>query len=258
MNKKKLLTLALVIVLIAILSFTTLAWFTDTDEVTNTFTVGSVKIVQNEQQIDDKTGALEDFEQGKMLLPIVNTKDPAADPNYQDKIVTVTSTGNNDAYVRTWIAIPKALVDYLVLDLNTVTEGEGWYRQETPPTTTVDGIEYVCYCFVYTPILTPGATTPAVLNGVYLDALVDIKDNPETESTNREFCKWNSETNACEFSGFEIANAAGQILSEVNVLVATQAVQAQGFADAHTALNSAFGEPAHETSVPWYVAPANP
>lgn len=41
MNKKKVLSLSLVIVLIAILSFGTLAWFNDADKVTNTFYVAS-------------------------------------------------------------------------------------------------------------------------------------------------------------------------------------------------------------------------
>lgn len=39
MNKKKLLSLALVVCMIAILSFSTLAWFNDTDSVTNEFFV---------------------------------------------------------------------------------------------------------------------------------------------------------------------------------------------------------------------------
>lgn len=41
MNKKKLLSLALVVIMIAILSFSTLAWFNDADEVTNRFYVAS-------------------------------------------------------------------------------------------------------------------------------------------------------------------------------------------------------------------------
>lgn len=41
MNKKKLLSLALVVVLIATISFGTLAWFNDKDEVTNTFMVAN-------------------------------------------------------------------------------------------------------------------------------------------------------------------------------------------------------------------------
>ena len=41
MNKKKLLSLALVAIMIAILSFSTLAWFNDSDEVTNKFHVAT-------------------------------------------------------------------------------------------------------------------------------------------------------------------------------------------------------------------------
>lgn len=41
MNKKKLLSLSLVIIMIAILSFSTLAWFNDKDEVTNQFHVAT-------------------------------------------------------------------------------------------------------------------------------------------------------------------------------------------------------------------------
>lgn len=40
MTKKKLLSLSLVVIMIAILSFSTLAWFNDSDDVTNNFYVG--------------------------------------------------------------------------------------------------------------------------------------------------------------------------------------------------------------------------
>ena len=47
--KKKILVLSIVIILLttAVVGGS-LAWFTDTDSATNTFTVGSVKIAQNE------------------------------------------------------------------------------------------------------------------------------------------------------------------------------------------------------------------
>ncbi len=40
MNKKKLLSVSIVVMMIAILSFSSLAWFTDTDSATNDFTIG--------------------------------------------------------------------------------------------------------------------------------------------------------------------------------------------------------------------------
>ena len=40
MSKKKLLSLAVVAIMIAILSFSSLAWFTDNDSATNDFQIG--------------------------------------------------------------------------------------------------------------------------------------------------------------------------------------------------------------------------
>lgn len=241
-NKKKLFAIALAVCLIAILSFGTLAYFTDTDSVTNTFTIGSIKVQQHE-----KDGAGNDFVQDQTMLPIVNTEDPSADVNYIDKVVTVENTGKNPAYIRTWIAIPTALKDYLHLDTDTTN---GWVMQWALPTTTVDGVKYTCYCYVYSSELASGKTTPALLKGVYLDAKVDVKTNPA--SGNLEFCM-PDDNGGYTYSGFAVQDAEGTAY-KVNVLVATQAVQREGFADAQAALNAAFGEPIHETSVPWYVA----
>ena len=47
--KKKLMVTALAVALVAIAVGGTLAWFNDTDEVTNVFTVGSVDIEQKEK-----------------------------------------------------------------------------------------------------------------------------------------------------------------------------------------------------------------
>ena len=244
-TKKKALTLALVIALLAIAVVGgSLAWFTAEDEAVNTFTVGSIKIVQHEQQ-HDETGALEDFEQNKTLLPIVNINDPASDDNYEEKIVTVENTGKNDAYIRTWIAIPKALEGYLILDTD---ETQGWAKQWWSPYPTLNGMEYICYCYVYTNVLEAGKTTPVLLNGVYLDAATDVQKNPATG--NMEFCKRNAETGEFDFTGVAVMDAEGTAYN-VNVLVATQAVQAEGFNDAQQALNASFGEPIHDSSVPF-------
>ena len=96
----------------------TLAYFTDTDQKTNTFTAGGVKIDLIEQQVNDGGTALEDFKQNQVLMPIVGSaqgdKDSFGQPvaeNYIDKIVTIKNTGNSDAYVRAYFAIPTALDD---------------------------------------------------------------------------------------------------------------------------------------------------
>lgn len=112
--KKKIIAISAVVALLALLAMSTsLAWFSDNDEVTNVFTVGSVKIEQNEVGADGNA-----FVQDQDLMPIVNVNDPAADENYIAKVVDVTSTGENPAYVRTHIAVPTKLVGTLLLDLS--------------------------------------------------------------------------------------------------------------------------------------------
>ena len=225
--KKKILAIALVVSMLAIAVVGgSLAWFTDTDEATNTFTIGSVEIRQNE-----------DFAQDSQLLPVVDMDNPSADPSYVKKIVSVSNTGKNDAYVRTFVAVPKALNNKLILD---AASGSNWVEQWAWPTVTVGNTEYIVHCFVNNEVLAPNTNSGDVLKGVYLDASVDIKANPDNNNQ-REFC-W-MENGELVFSGFAVNEN-----TKVDVLVVTQAVQAQGFDDAQQALNAAFGEPKDVTA----------
>ena len=110
--KKKILSIALVIALIAIMVSGTLAYFTAEDEVTNTFTIGSVKIE-----------IVEDFQEPQTMIPVVKVDE--SDPNYINKDARVKNVGANAAYVQMYVAIPKALDDaqaFVVVDANT----DGW------------------------------------------------------------------------------------------------------------------------------------
>ncbi|MDY2982457.1 MAG: SipW-dependent-type signal peptide-containing protein, partial [Eubacteriales bacterium] len=121
--KKRIVTIALVVALVAIAAVGTLAYFTDTDEATNTFAVGNVeiKLIEQQRQADEegnKTTNLENFEQDKKLYPIVGSaqgeKDALGMPtakNYVDKMVTIQNTGSEKAYIRAYFAIPSALDD---------------------------------------------------------------------------------------------------------------------------------------------------
>lgn len=238
--KKKILALALVVAMLAIAVVSgSLAWFTDTDEATNTFTVGSVKIEQKEE-----------FKQDSQLLPIVNTKNPEKDPSYRVKKVWVENTGKNEAYVRTFIAVPKALDGKLILDLDNVSgHRPDWNEEKTNLTIWEDGIEYVVHCYVYTNKLgvdRNNRTTSVLLKGVYLDASVDVQENPD--SGKMEFC-WKNKKGDMVYSGFAVEDS-----TKVNVLVATQAVQAQGFNNAQQALNDAFGKAEDIASLPDFSA----
>lgn len=237
--KKKLFTLMLVIMLLSIaIVGGSLAWFTAEDEVTNTFTVGSIKVTQNETDSDGNA-----FIQNQFMLPIVNTITPSADDNYIEKVVTLTNDGKNEAYVRTWIAVPKELADeYLALDLD-LSQRSGWIEVRHNPDWIVG--EYELYCYYNENVLAPNEKTPALLNGVYLKPHTDVQANPNNNGV-LEFCMWNPQTNAFVFSGFP-AYASER---PVEVVVITQAVQAEGFNNALEALNRAFGMPS-ETNNPF-------
>ena len=187
----------------------TLAWFTDTDEVKNVFTIGSVEIVQNETNADGSA-----FTQNQQLLPIVNTADPAADGNYIDKIITVSNTGKNPAYIRTYIAVPKALLGVLQIDVKT----DNWSFVDSAETS-IGGMSHMVYYFDYNYALTPQETSDKLLQGVYLDAATDLNvyRDANGQVTHAYFV----------FGGSEITgvNAA----QPISVYVATRAVQMEGF-----------------------------
>ena len=126
--KKKVLAISLAVALIAIMVSGTLAYFTDNDEVTNTFTIGSVliEIFENNEETTNDTIKFD-----KPMTPVVKTT-PSEDESYIHKAVKVKNTGLNAAYIRTHLAIPTKLVGYLVLDLNTA---DGWTQVGTATVT---------------------------------------------------------------------------------------------------------------------------
>ena len=228
--KKKILALSLAVALLAIVVSGTLAYFSDTDEVTNTFTVGSVKIeiFENNEATDEDT-----MEFTKPLTPVVNVADPGRDASYIHKAVKVQNTGLNEAYIRTCLAIPTKLVGYLVLDVNTA---DGWTQVGTA---TVTG-DYTVYTYDYTSGVEAGNFTPDLLKGVYLASDVDLE---EDTNGNLWFVKKTNGviTHRSDFMAHE-KTASGYVSTTVNVLVASQAIQTQGFNEGATsALNTGFG-----------------
>ena len=117
--KKKITAIALIVAILAVgVIGGSLAYFTDKDNATNTFTAGGVKIDLIEQQVNKEGTALEAFKQDQVLMPIVGSAQgekaaqgqPVAE-NYIDKIVTIKNTGKSAAYVRAYFAIPSDLDD---------------------------------------------------------------------------------------------------------------------------------------------------
>ena len=250
--KKKITALCLCVALLAVAVVgASLAYFTDTDNATNTFTVGNVAIDLIEQERDGN-GGLKAFENGKKLSPIVGSaqgeKDGYGMPtakNYVDKMVTIENTGSEAAYIRAYFAIPAALddgyetfnagmnvlhfnfgnkvVNGVVISTEGVewqwTHGSKWNYFET----TIGNIKYNVYYADYYKALDPKATTEQLIQGVYLDKSFDMKDGK-----------------AYAF-GKELTVDEGWNWNEISCPVFAVACQADGFDNAADAITAAFG-----------------
>ena len=249
--KKKIVALCLCVALAVVaIGGATLAYFTDTDEATNTFTAGGVMIGLIEQERDGQ-GGLQEFTQDQVLMPIVGSaqgeKDDLGQPvaaNYVDKIVTIQNTGKSDAYARAYFAIPSALDDGYetfnaganVLHFNFGNEdgastygvqwiwkhGDKWNYFET----TIDGVAYNVYYADYYQPLAAGATTEQFVSGVYLD-----------KSFNQQDGKYYAFGEEIDLSG--LISDDGELT--VKCPVKAVAVQAAGFASVDAAITEAFG-----------------
>lgn len=245
--KKKILALALVVCLAVVaVAGATLAYFTDTDEATNVFVAGNVKIELIEQQRNADGTALEDFAQGKELNPIVGSAQGAKDQfglptaeNYVDKIVTVKNLAK-DAYVRVYVAVPAALENndasknVLHWNIGNKFTAAGDYTGNSnvadydanmgkvvqlAGTTTIKGIEYNVYYQTYKKALTKDEVTgSAFMVGMYLDEHVDF--NGTNYTINGQVIDFD--------------------LSNVEIPVFAVGVQAAGFDTADAAIDAAF------------------
>ena len=227
--KKKLLTTLSVVLILGLAALGILAYLTDTDSDVNVMTLGNVSIEQIEQE-RNANGELVDFTQNKALYPAVYSEGiltwddtkveingteynvfDASMKNVLDKIVTVKNTGKSDAYVRTVIAFesPEGFNDELLhINYNsTDTETGDWEY------VTIEGNRYVVTTFTYKEKLAAGATSAPSLMQVYLDPAAT-----------------NEDVAACDGNGN----------GTYDILVLSQAVQTEGFADAATALETAF------------------
>ena len=234
--KKKLLVAAIaVIMVVTAIAGTSLAYLKDTDSAKNVMTAGNVKIQQNELDRDGN-----DFEPNQKLLPAVITGALTKNAdglwtdsinNEIDKIVTVTNTGTESAYIRTIIAFETqrhykegSSTDFTNLhDVYLGVNGSFDYLDQY---ITIDGVEYCLAAYTYKGAsgdgkIAAGETTESSLRQIFLspDATNDFYDLFGTE---------------------------------YNILVVSQAVQTEGFAGADAALNAAFGEITEAKATEWF------
>lgn len=233
--KKKVLVVALSVVMIAILSLSSLAYFTAQDSVDNTFTVGSVQIDIYEN--DDHTPSATNYL--GQLVPVVNTNDPSLDPNYIPKEVEVLNTGDNPAFIRLHLAFPTALEGYLHWDMNTT----GWNLVRTSSYDI-----YTVYTYDFNAAVVPTESTSALLEGVYLGSDVDLEADV---NGNLVFIKRdgsNTINSGVIAHYYDDVNNTYES-ANISILVAAEAIQSEGFENltATQALNTGFGN----TGNPW-------
>lgn len=254
-SKKKIIAVASIFGVGALLlSSRSLAYFTDKDNKSGVFTFGDVDVSLNQQQRKvvngERTTTLETFQQKKTLYPLAGSltttdslKLPTAE-SYADKVVTVENTSTTAAWVRAYVAIPATLdrfykafagevenksalhVDYGKSTSGATTAGVNWdwgtedrlHRFET----TMDDIGYHVYYADYMTTLAGGATSERLIQGLYLDS--DVSVNAAGNLTLGETV----------FSSLTTD-------SEIDCPVFIVAVQANGFSDAASAVEAAFG-----------------
>lgn len=248
LNRKWLLLVALVLS-VAMATTGTLAYLTDDDADVNTMTLGKVSIVQNEQEWNDDKTALEEFTQDKPLLPYVGTLDweyttaQGGDDAYRrftmnnvvDKYVTVTNTGNTDAYVRTIIAVEmgeyETIEEFKYNIVGTSTNAEegatfkfpGAWVWSDEYVAQIDGQNYM--------IMTATHQAPVKAKETTIPSLLQLYVNKECDNK-------------------QLTMLDGNKNGKLDVLVLSQAVQAAGFEEmgAAAALDEAFEE-ANATNV---------
>ena len=254
--KKRIITISLVIALLATCFAGTYAYLTDIDAATNVMVLGNVDIEQYEYERDAE-GKLVAFKQDKPLYPAVNPAmewgeaitfsdsiEGAArgsqmvfvEPNALDKFVFVKNTGKSDAYVRTLVAFEagtktmeehEKLIGLSYHDMTWTIVNQVY--------TTIDGENYVVLELVYTGrgaedddkggILPVSQTTTASICQIYLASTATNED---------------------------VAALDGNNNGKYDILVLSQAVQAAGFTDAQTALDTAFGKVNDTNVTKWF------
>lgn len=279
---KKVLLMCTAYVLVAALAIGgTIAYLQDTDSDVNVMTLGNVSIEQHEYERGVNTdGAYEtvttnrgtgyklvEFTQDKPLLPAVGSvtgwdrtrvyfeqfgeghEKGVMDvldgiENVQDKFVFVENTGKSDAYVRTLIAYEagsKTVEEWEVL----ITHSDNaFWKISTVGLAEINGNNYVVLEYLYDGNYYPeGDEVIEDYNGRHPDGIVHPGDYTYN-SLAQVYMNSIATNEDCEALD-------GNKNGTYDILVLSQAVQAEGFADAKTALDAAFGK-SSEKAAEWF------
>lgn len=239
--KKKILSIALVVAMIAIIAAGSFAYFTDKDAATNTFTTGKVDITLNEKFDPDNAKLLPGSQKTNAVQKEVSIKlnDGSEDayvwyewyiPSVLDSIDGSTGT-NNVVHVNslgsTWdnwrndnrfwakdqteaLPLEKTWDHDPEVELGLSVGPQGFIRTEE-----VGGVMYNVYLVLYHGKLSAGDETTVGMNQVYMDQKVDT--NAQGQYT------INGDVIDYDFS------------KDINIIVKAYAIQADGFADVYAA-----------------------
>lgn len=117
MSKRKLLSIALVVIMIAILSFSSLAWFTDSGSVQNDFTIGGAGMGDGGEKIFS-IDVLENVDGEKEPVEGMKFEDVLPGDNFK-KEAYIENTGSYDQYIRVTMTISDwALINRAVCGNN--------------------------------------------------------------------------------------------------------------------------------------------
>lgn len=212
-NMRKNIITALAMILVAVISVSaTLAYMTaQSGTVTNTFTIGGIKITLDETKVNSATGKI-----GNNTERVASNDYPFAPGATYDKDPRVTNTGKDNAWVAVTLTFNTAQHDALKAALGAANVlgmfniQSGWKYNTTP---VVSGTK-TTYTFMYTTAaVAPGAhqilfttvTIPANLN------VQDTSGNMKTEWSTNLVLELNAY--ACQADNVTTAQAAAELNS---------------------------------------------
>lgn len=230
--KKKLVAISLVVAMLAIAVIGgSLAYFTDTENATNTFTVGKIDITLNEvfdpdnaQLVPGKANAVNKdvsitLEEGSedayvwYLWKIPAALDSTDGSTGTNNIVHVNSLGSTwDTYRENSKYWPEGQTEALPLEQTWDHDSMG--TQGFIGTEEIDGVVYNVYVSLYHGKLSAGESTTQGMTQVYLDQKVDF------DGTNYTI---NGDVIDYDFT------------KDVNIIVEAYGIQADGFANVYAA-----------------------
>ncbi len=217
-TKKALLFTFCAVLLVVASVLGTMAYLTSSDTVTNTFTVGKVKIKLDEAKVDENGHAMEPEERVQAnkyhLLPGHEyDKDPTvtvskdSESSYVRMIATITYNESADSVFET-VDSPKSVAQWLDIDSNS------WKINGEPETTKKDGQITRSYEFRYKQVV--GKVTKE--NGEELEPLfTQIKVPGEITNSDLEKLadlKIDVVAHAIQADGFETENAAWEAFEQ--------------------------------------------